>query len=71
MQKLERMPTREEFGQIVLRQRETASQMEQDALAVGDQREAKAYAKIVRKYDKMISDYGLGSRLIKSDPNSG
>lgn len=59
MQQLDRLPTPEEFGLNVLKQRESAFQMEQDALAAGDQREAKAYAKIVRRYDKMISDYGL------------
>ncbi|WP_349360951.1 hypothetical protein [Stappia sp.] len=59
MQQLERLPTREEFGQNVLKQRETAFQMEQEALASGNTRGAKDYSKIVRQYDKLIYEYGL------------
>jgi len=61
MQRLERLPAPEELGQNILKQREAAVKMEKDAIAVGDKCEAKNIAKIIRKYDKLISDYNLDS----------
>ncbi len=59
MQRTDRMPTPEEFALNVLKQRDRAAEILEDLRDSGSARDVRSMEKVVNRYDKMITDYGL------------
>jgi hypothetical protein len=53
------MPTPEEFARSILCMRDEARVYQAEAERVGNEREARAFGRELRKVEKMILDYGL------------
>ena len=59
MATLERLPTPEENAKAILARRSEALVLLEEARATGNRKEIRSLESVLRKWDKLISEYGL------------
>ena len=59
MATLDRLPTPEENAKSILARRSEAVALLEEARATGNRKEIRSLASVIRKWDKLISEYAL------------
>jgi hypothetical protein len=59
IERLERLPTPLEFAELVLKQRDAAAQLLEEAKQAGNRKAVRGFEAHLRGVDKLISKYGL------------